>query len=133
LFEFARELSVHAPEKRGHTMRMQSTLAALAALAAGHALADAPVQGPPHGAGPGCLRNYPEAAKIAGIEGTTTLAFTVTEQGAVADVRVAKSSGNADLDNAAAACAAQWRYKPARPDGKPAAVPWSATVQWKLP
>jgi TonB family protein len=96
------------------------------------ALADAPVQGPPHGAGSGCLRNYPEAAKIAGIEGTTTLAFTVTEQGAVADVRVAKSSGNADLDNAAAACAAQWRYKPARPDGKPAAVPWSATVQWKL-
>ena len=113
-------------------MRIQFALAVLAALAAGHALADAPVQGPPPAKGSGCLENYPEAAKAAGIEGKTTLAFTVTEQGTVADVKVAKSSGNADLDNATAACATRWHYKPARQDSKPVATPWSATVEWKL-
>jgi TonB family protein len=62
----------------------------------------------------------------------TTLAFTVTGQGTVAGVRIAKSSGDADLDSAAATCASHWRYKPARKDSKPVATPWQATVQWKL-
>jgi TonB family protein len=112
-------------------MRRQFALAVLAAFAAlpAQAIADAPVQNPPSH---GCLDHYPKDAKDAGIEGMTTLAFTVTEQGMVAGVRIAKSSGNADLDNAAAACASLWRYEPARKDSKPVATPWQATVQWKL-
>jgi protein TonB len=79
-----------------------------------------------------CLSHYPEAAMKAGIQGNTILDFVVTEKGAVADVRVTKSSGNADLDDAAASCVSQWVYKPATQDGKPFAEPWRATVQWAM-
>ena len=68
----------------------------------------------------------------AGIEGTTKLSFVVTTQGAVTRVTVAKSSGNADLDDAAIACASTWTYKPARKDDVPIEVPWQASVAWKL-
>ena len=95
------------------------------------ALADAPAQNPP-AKGPGCLAHYPQAAKDAGAEGTTRLDFTVTEQGKVTDIGVARSSGNADLDAASVTCARLWTYKPATKEGKPTAVRWSATVQWKL-
>jgi len=112
-------------------MRGKFELAVLAALVAlpAQALADA---SPQSAGATSCLRHYPGSALTAGIEGKTTLAFTVTGQGTVSDVSVAKSSGNADLDNAAAACVAQWRYKPATQDAKPVAVPWQATVEWKL-
>ena len=115
-------------------MRRKFALAVLAALAASsaQALAEAPVQSPPPAKSHSCLDYYPEAAKNAGIEGITTLAFTVTEQGTVADLRIAKSSGNADLDNAAVTCASLWHYKPARKDSKPVATPWQAAVEWKL-
>jgi protein TonB len=111
-------------------MRRQFALALLAAFAAppGQALAGAPVQNPPAHS---CLDHYPKDAKDAGIGGMTTLVFTVTEQGTVADVRIAKSSGNAGLDNAAAACASLWHYKPATTDSKPVAVRWQANVEWK--
>ena len=114
-------------------MRRPFALAVLAALAAPSppALADAPVQSPPPAKSHSCLDHYPQAAKDAGIEGMTTLLFTVTEQGTVADVRIAKSSGNAALDNAAAACASLWHYKPATKDSKPVAVRWQADVEWK--
>lgn len=80
----------------------------------------------------GCGQNYPEAAVKAGIEGTTTLSFVVTAQGAVTRVTVAKSSGNADLDDAAIACASTWTYKPATQNDVPVETPWQATVQWSL-
>jgi TonB family protein len=79
-----------------------------------------------------CLQNYPEAAVKAGIEGTTTLSFRVTAQGTVTQVNVAKSSGNADLDDAAVACASTWTYQPATNDGVPVEVRWQAVVAWKL-
>ncbi len=68
----------------------------------------------------------------AGIEGTTTLSFKITAQGAVTQVTVAKSSGNEELDAASVACASTWTYKPATKDGVPFETPWQATVAWKL-
>lgn len=79
-----------------------------------------------------CWRNYPQAAMKAGIEGTTVLSFTVTAQGTVAQVAVKTSSGNADLDHAAVACASAWTYKPGTKKGAPVDTPWQATVAWKL-
>jgi TonB family protein len=77
-----------------------------------------------------CISDYPPAAIAARAEGTTTVGFTITESGKVADVRVVTSSGNEDLDNAAVTCADRWIYRPAQKDGKPVAVPWRATVRW---
>jgi len=62
--------------------------------------------------------------------GVTELAFTITEEGATADNRVAKSSGNADLDEAAVRCTTHWRYKGAIKDNIPIAVPWKAAILW---
>lgn len=79
-----------------------------------------------------CFYFYPTAEAASGIEGTTTLHFTVTADGAVRDVTVLNTSGNANLDNAATRCAGYWRYKPAVENGKAIAVPWKANVVWKL-
>ncbi len=79
-----------------------------------------------------CLQFYPRAEEEAGIQGTTTLRFTITEKGEVRDETVAQSSGNADLDDAALRCARSWRYIPAAQNGKPVAVPWEVSVGWKM-
>ena len=79
-----------------------------------------------------CNEDYPAAAIRANAEGVTLLEFTVTQEGAVADLKVGKSSGNADLDKAAIACASKWRYKPATLDGKAVASPWKANVDWRI-
>jgi TonB family protein len=78
-----------------------------------------------------CL-NYPDSAWEAGIEGTVTLRFTITEEGRVRDIAVEESSGNADLDAAAVECARPWRYRPTLNSDKLVAVPWKAKVTWKI-
>jgi TonB family protein len=77
-----------------------------------------------------CINDYPPEAIAAHAEGTTVVGFTITESGKTAEVKVSKSSGNADLDNAAVTCISRWLYRPAQNDGKPAAVPWKAQVRW---
>ena len=71
-----------------------------------------------------CASYYPPAALKAHAQGTDLLEFTVTTDGGVKDIKVAKSSGNKDLDDAALSCASHWRYKPAKKDSVPTEVPW---------
>jgi TonB family protein len=77
-----------------------------------------------------CINDYPPEAIAVHAEGTTVVGFTITESGKTAEVKVAKSSGNADLDNAAVTCISRWLYRPAQKDGKPVALPWKAQVRW---
>jgi protein TonB len=78
-----------------------------------------PSYGP--GAGPGGpLPVYPKNALDQGMEGTVTLAITVSPQGKVAAVRVAKSSGHKLLDEAARRSVAAWTFTPGMKAGKPA-------------
>ena len=79
-----------------------------------------------------CTDAYPETAREAHIEGTTTLLFHIKIDGSVGDMSIANSSGNTDLDNAAEACALNWKYSPAMKGGVAIEVPWKAQVQWKL-
>ncbi len=74
----------------------------------------------------------PESAVQAGIEGETTLAFTVTAQGTVANVKVVNSSGNADLDAASVVCAGTWKYHPAKKKGVPVETTSQARASWNL-
>ena len=79
-----------------------------------------------------CMQNYPAISQRLGEEGVTLLAFTVTAEGDVANISVAKSSGSERLDSAAVSCAGSWRYKPAIEAGHPVAVSWKTNVVWKL-
>lgn len=91
-------------------------------------IASPPSVGKPHI----CLEYYPQDAVAAGAQGTTPLSYHITVEGTVADLAIAKSSGNESLDYAALVCASAWRYQPAMENGKPVEVPWKAEVRWLL-
>ncbi|MBV9992322.1 MAG: TonB family protein [Alphaproteobacteria bacterium] len=113
---------------RGHLL-----LAALLAIVASPALADAGTDTSPSPDGAhSCADRYPVAALRAHAEGSTVMSFTIRKDGSVSDQKIARSSGNPDLDAAAMSCVPEWRYKPATKDGKPVDAPWQAAVQWKL-
>lgn len=58
---------------------------------------------------------YPESARRRGIEGTAQVALRVAASGRVADVRLHRTSGDADLDGAALASVRRWRFDPPPP------------------
>jgi TonB family protein len=62
---------------------------------------------------------YPNAAFIAGIEGTVLVEILIGEQGEVARLDVRESIP--ELDAAALACVRRWRFEPARANGVPRA------------
>jgi len=75
---------------------------------------------------------YPVAAQVEGVQGAVKLLVTVTKEGKVGPVRVARSSGDARLDAAAVNAVKQWRYQPAVQDGIPREVDTYATVTFSL-
>ena len=62
--------------------------------------------------------------------GAVNLVFKVTEAGAVEDVRVEKSSGDAGADERAAKCVAAYTYRPATRNGVPVAAPTAFNYHW---
>ncbi|HEX4456935.1 MAG TPA: TonB family protein, partial [Polyangia bacterium] len=63
---------------------------------------------------------YPEAARQAGLGGVVSMELDVLVDGSVGDVRVVRAAG-LGLDEAAVAAARQFKFAPARQDGKPIA------------
>ena len=62
---------------------------------------------------------YPAEALAANRTGTVTLKFLIGTDGAVVDTGVAKSSGHADLDEAARTAIKLCKFSPAIKKGKP--------------
>ena len=62
--------------------------------------------------------NYPEAAKRENRQGTVALSFLVDADHSVLESKVKRSSGHADLDEAARAGLAKCKFKAATRDGK---------------
>lgn len=62
---------------------------------------------------------YPPEAARAGVEGTTVLVLSIGESGKVEDVLVESTSKSPLLDTAAVEAARQWKFSPARENGKP--------------
>jgi len=60
---------------------------------------------------------YPWEARRNRWQGTVLLAVTVSAEGRPVAIEVARSSGHAALDDAAAEAVRQWRFVPARRDG----------------
>lgn len=75
---------------------------------------------------------YPRSAKKAGIEGRVWVKALVDKNGKTREVIIAKSSGNAELDEAAHDAAMTARFKPGIRDGKPVAVWVTFSVEFKL-
>jgi protein TonB len=75
---------------------------------------------------------YPRESLLAGDEGVIILELRVTTSGAVGDVRILMSHCKR-LEQAALAAVRQWRYEPARLDGKPAPFVMVVPLPFRLP
>jgi TonB family protein len=74
---------------------------------------------------------YPGQARTLRLEGQVVLRATVTENGAVRDLKVL--SGHPMLARAAVDAVSQWRYRPYQLNGKPIAMQTNVTIDFKLP
>jgi TonB family protein len=76
---------------------------------------------------------YPEAARVARKEGRTGISFTIDENGNVADVKVARSSGIKALDDEALRVVQIMpRWKPGNLGGKNVSVVYTLPISFKL-
>lgn len=75
---------------------------------------------------------YPMAAQVEGVQGSAKLLVTVTKEGNVGGVKVARSSGDGRLDAAAVNAVKRWHYQPAVQDGIAREVDTYATVTFSL-
>lgn len=66
--------------------------------------------------------NYPEMARLAGVEGVVTLWVYIDSDGMVQDIQLMNTSGASSLDNAALAAAVNTRWTSARNNGMPVGV-----------
>ena len=94
------------------------------------------VRTPPSATGRGAhtpLPEYPSAARRAGEAGTVTLTCYVSEAGRCGEVSVVRSSGFENLDEAAIAeVRRNWRFVPAKENGKPVAAWHSFAITFRL-
>lgn len=75
---------------------------------------------------------YPESARAEKLEGTVILDVLIAKNGEVTGVKLVKGADQ-DLDAAALAAAAKWRFEPARDaDGNPVAVYYTLTFRFRL-
>jgi TonB family protein len=73
---------------------------------------------------------YPEAARVAGVEGVVILSVRADEKGGVSDVMVLRSIPL--LDQAAIDAVRQWVYEPMVINGKAMSVVFTVTVRFQL-
>lgn len=75
---------------------------------------------------------YPDSARRRGIEGYVKLAFTITPDGKVENVRVVESSPANVFDREARRAAVRWRFAPRTEDGRSVAREAVKTLQFRL-
>ncbi len=75
---------------------------------------------------------YPEQALKEGSTGVVVLVVDLKADGAVVGVRVDKSSGHAELDQAAMDAAVKWRFQPAMEAGRGVASQVRVPVEFRL-
>lgn len=75
---------------------------------------------------------YPDDAMADKAEGTVVLDCVIDETGKVTEAEVKTSSGREDFDKSALKAVKTWIYKPATLKGKPVAVSYTVTLNFKL-
>jgi TonB family protein len=76
---------------------------------------------------------YPETAQLSGEQGSVVLRVKVGSEGRVRNVKIAKTSGFDDLDNAAVEGVLRWRFTPAVENGDTKTEWTDITVAYQLP
>lgn len=76
---------------------------------------------------------YPEAAKNRRVSGWVEVSFTVTQTGAVENVRATNSDPKETFDWAAVQAVEQWRFEPPMRDGKPVEQPTKVRLRFDSP
>jgi protein TonB len=74
---------------------------------------------------------YPEVARLAGIEGVVVVQIVINEDGTPSDPRILRSAGDI-LNDAAVKALLQQRFKPGRQRGKPVRVQMAFPVTFRL-
>lgn len=74
---------------------------------------------------------YPEDARKSRLEGKVVVKTVIDEQGNVQSPAIEGSSGHESLDQAALEAISAWRFKPATLHGKPVAVYYWLTINFK--
>ncbi len=75
---------------------------------------------------------YPEQARRRGIEGHIKLAFTITAQGRVENIRVLEASPPNVFDREARRAVSRWRFAPRMENGQAVAREATKTLQFRL-
>jgi periplasmic protein TonB len=75
---------------------------------------------------------YPDAARRAGIQGTTLLRIHIEVDGRVGDVTVARSAGHQALDEAAAEAVRRWRFEPALSSAGPVSMWAVVPIEFRI-
>lgn len=78
------------------------------------------------------LPEYPDQARRRGIEGHVKLAFTITAQGRVENIRVVESSPANVFDRSARRAAARWRFAPRTENGQTVEREAVKTLEFRL-
>jgi len=76
--------------------------------------------------------SYPPDAYARRQQGRVLLEVRLNERGVVEDISVWQSSGVASLDRAALEAVRQWRFEPARRDGKPVPIVVTVPVRFSI-
>lgn len=77
-------------------------------------------------------KRYPESARDRGVEGRTTVSFTLARSGAVVAVSLARSSGSGELDAATLDAVRRASPFPPIPPGGPATMPFTVPLRYGL-
>jgi TonB family protein len=76
---------------------------------------------------------YPDTAQLSGEQGDVLVGVSVSASGKPRKLRIDRSSGFNDLDNAAAEAVAQWRFIPAIEDGDTTSAWTTVKIHFELP
>jgi len=106
-------------------------IASIVTLSSGSAFADSPPR--IDRSYPTPQPDYPDTAQLNGEQGDVLVGVHVNSNGRPRKLRIDKSSGFADLDNAAAEAVAQWHFVPAIEDGDTASAWTSVKIHFELP
>lgn len=76
--------------------------------------------------------NYPRRALAAGIQGEVQLAFTITADGRVENLRVVSAEPAGVFEREARRAASRWRFAPRRENGRPVAREATKTLYFRI-
>ena len=76
---------------------------------------------------------YPDRALNDRVSGSVTVQYVVDKKGFTTDIKVVESTPPGVFDRAAMEAIRQWRYRPAKYNGAPVAVPVRTRIRFELP